>query len=46
MNPYDSCVSKQLVNGLKQSMLFHVDYCKLSHKDPKVNDVFIEVLGE
>ena len=46
MNPYDPCVSNQLVNGLKQCILFHVDDCKLSHKDPKVNDSLTGVLHE
>ena len=44
MNPYDTCVTNLLVNGLQQSTLFHVDDCKLSHKHPKVNDSFIGVL--
>ena len=33
-----------MVNGLQWLILFHVNYCKLSQKDPKVNDSFIEVL--
>ena len=44
MNPYNSCVANILVNGLKQSILFHVDDCKLRHKDPKLNDSLIVVL--
>ena len=44
MNPYDPCVVNLLVNGLKQYILFHVDYCKLRHKDLKVNEIFIGVL--
>ena len=43
MNPYYPCVSKRLVNGSRQSILFHVDDCKLSHNDPKVNESFIGV---
>ena len=46
MNPYDPCVANQLVNGLQQSILFHVDYCKLSHKDTKVNANCIGVIHE
>ena len=46
MNPYNPCVSNLLVNLLQQSILFHVDYCKLSHKYTNVNDSFISVLSE
>ena len=46
MNPYYPCVDNQLVNGLQQSILFHVDDCKLRHKNPKVNESFIEVIHE
>ena len=46
MNPYDTCVANQLVNGLHKSILFHVDYCKLIHKDTKVNASCIGVLHE
>ena len=38
MNPYNPCVSNLLVNVLQQSILFHVDYCKLSHKYTNVNN--------
>ena len=46
MGPYDSCVSNRMVNGLQQLIISHVNDCKLSHKDPKVNDSFVEVLNE
>ena len=46
MNPCDPYVDNQLVNGLQQSILFHVDGCKLSHKDPRVNYIFIGILRE
>ena len=46
INPRDTCVYNQLVNGLQKYILFHVDDCKLSHKDPKLNDSFIGVLHE
>ena len=29
------------MNGLQQSILFHVYDCKLRHKDPNINDSFI-----
>ena len=41
MSPYDPCVANLLVNGSQESILFHVDYFKLIHRDPKVNDSFI-----
>ena len=43
MIPYDPCATNWLVNGLKQSIIFYVDDCKLSHKDPKVNKKFFGV---
>ena len=46
MNSYDTCVSNQLVNILQQSILFHVDDCKLRQKYPKVNESSIELLHE
>ena len=44
MNPYDPYVANQILNGLLQSILFHVDGFKLSHKDPKVNYSFAGVI--
>ena len=46
MNPYYPCVTNKLVNVLQQYILFNADYCKLSHKDPKVNYSSIGVLCE
>ena len=43
-NPYDPCVFNQMVNGKQQTVLFHVDDCKISHVNKKVNDKFINVL--
>ena len=40
MDPYDPFVANQMVNGLKQFILSHVDDCKLIHKDTKVNDSY------
>jgi hypothetical protein len=39
-NPYDPCVANHENNGLQQTLLFHMDNLKSSHKDPKVNDKF------
>lgn len=46
LNPYDPCTANRMVNGNQQTCLWHVDDCKLSHKDKKVNDKFIEVIRE
>ena len=46
INPYNSCVANRLVDILQQYILVYVDYCKLIHKDPKVNDSLIGVLHE
>ena len=37
-NPYEPCAQDTIVNGKQQTICFHVDDCKVSHIDPKVND--------
>ena len=44
MNPYDPCVANRMVKGKQQTICFHVDDCKISHLDPKVNDACISIL--
>ena len=44
INPYDPCVANKMINGNQMTILFHVDDCKLSHVDPKVNDRMIRWL--
>jgi hypothetical protein len=46
LNPYDPCTANRLVNGKQQTIVWHVDDCKLSHVDPRVNDTFIETLRD
>ena len=46
LNPYDPCTANRMVNGKQQTILWHVDDCKLSHQDTAVNDEFIETLRE
>ena len=46
INPYDPCVANRMVDGKQQTVCWHVDDCKISHKDSKANDEFIEVLRE
>jgi hypothetical protein len=46
INPYDPCVANRMVNEKQQTICWHVDDCKLSHVDPKVQDKFIQVLRD
>jgi hypothetical protein len=39
-NPYYPCVANKKVQGLQQTILFHVDDLKSSHKIKLVNDQF------
>ena len=38
LNPYDGCVANKMVNNEQLTICFHVDDCKISHKDSKVVD--------
>ena len=42
---YDPCVANKMVNGKQQTICWHVDDCKLSHRDKRVNGRFILVLA-
>ena len=44
-NPYDPCVANKEVDGSQQTIIFHVDDLKSSHKNSKVNDEFIQWLN-
>jgi hypothetical protein len=47
LNPYDpACVANIVVEHKQQTVCWHVDDCKLSHVDPKINDQFIDTLRE
>mgnify|MGYP002176679840 FL=1 len=39
-NPYDPCCANRTQKGSQQTVLFHVDDLKSSHKDKRVNDEF------
>jgi hypothetical protein len=39
-NPYNPCVANKKVQGLQQTIVFHVDDPKSSHKPKSVNDKF------
>ena len=40
-NPYDPCVANKMIKGKQMTICFHVNDCKLSHKDYKVMDDII-----
>jgi len=42
INPYDPCVANKMVKGNQMTVSWHVDDLKISHKDPKVVDEFLE----
>ena len=37
LNPYDLCVANRMVDGTQQTVCWHVDNLKISHKDAAVN---------
>ena len=41
VNPYDFCVANKMIGGKHMTITFHVDDCKLSHKDSKEMDKMI-----
>jgi hypothetical protein len=45
-NPYDPCVANKIIKGNQMTICFHVDDCKLSHKESKEMDKIIEWLRE
>jgi hypothetical protein len=45
-NPYDPCVANKMIDGNQMTLCFHVDDCKLSHKDPKAMDAMITWLKQ
>ena len=46
VNPYDECVVNKTINGKQCTILWHVDYLKISHVDSKVVDSVLGKLGE
>ena len=40
VNPYDICVANRKINGHQQTITWHVDDVKASHKSPHVNQEF------
>ena len=44
LNPYDSCVANKMINGKQCTILWHVDYLKISHVDADVVTDIIKLL--
>jgi hypothetical protein len=44
INPYDPCVANKIVDGMQMTICFHVDDCKLSHRNSRANDNIIDWL--
>jgi len=44
VNPYDPCVANRMIEGNQQTITWHVDDLKSSHKKAKVNDDFAKWL--
>ena len=45
-NWYGHCVANLPVNDKQQTILFHVDDCKLIHQEIKLNNEFINTLRD
>ena len=45
-NPFEPCWYNKEVNGSQLSVMFHVDDLKISHRDPKVVDAFIDLIDD
>jgi hypothetical protein len=41
LNPYDPCVANKMIAGKQMTICFHIDDCKLSHKEAKQVDNLI-----
>ena len=44
LNPYDTCVANKTTDGKQCTILWPVDYLKISHVEPEVVDEIIELL--
>ena len=45
-NPYDPCVANKIINNSQMTITFHVDDCKLSHKEVAEMDKMIKWLRQ
>jgi hypothetical protein len=46
LNPYDPCVANKIIEGKQMTICFHVNDCKLSHRNRKVMDRMIKYLRQ
>ena len=46
INPYDPCVSNRKIDKNQKTICCHVDDCKISHVNPKVNNNLIKSLKQ
>jgi hypothetical protein len=46
INPYNLCVANKKIEGEQMTICFHVDDCKLSHRNNKVMDRMIKYLHQ
>ena len=44
INPYDPCVANKMINGRQMTVVWHVDDLKVSHRDSREVDKFIEFI--
>ena len=44
INPYDQCVANKVIDGSHMTICFHVDDCKMNHREHKANDFMIKWL--
>lgn len=45
-NPYNPCITNEMVSGKQQTIRFHVDDLLSFHVDPKVNDEFYKWMND
>jgi hypothetical protein len=46
INPYDPCVANKKIEGKQMTFCFHVDGCKLIHRNTNVMDSIIKYLWQ
>ena len=44
VNPYNPCMANRIINGSQHTVTWHVDNLKASHKNPRINNEFLEWL--
>ena len=46
INPYDPCIASRTIDKNQQTICWHVDDCKISHVEPKVNKKLMKSLKQ